>query len=133
MLSAMPATDADLDAVYAAIPDAGCRGLCVIGCTSVAMAPAEQHRIADRHHINLPLATAPPGAPTLIDGQQTADHCPALSPSGRCTVYPDRPLVCRLYGATEGLPCPFGCVPAEGLLTRGQATRLLRRVITIPQ
>lgn len=26
----------------------------------------------------------------------------------RCTVYPARPLVCRLFGLVEWLPCPLG-------------------------
>jgi len=30
---------------------------------------------------------------------------------GRCTVYPVRPLVCRLFGHVEWLPCPIGMVP----------------------
>ena len=29
--------------------------------------------------------------------------CPYVTPSG-CGIYDDRPLICRLYGATEGFP-----------------------------
>lgn len=36
--------------------------------------------------------------------------CPALV-DGQCSVYDDRPLICRLWGVTEGLPCPYGCEP----------------------
>lgn len=31
---------------------------------------------------------------------------------GECAVYPVRPLVCRLFGHAEWLPCPIGKVPA---------------------
>lgn len=30
---------------------------------------------------------------------------------GRCSVYPVRPLVCRLFGHVEWLPCPIEKVP----------------------
>lgn len=35
---------------------------------------------------------------------------------GRCSIYPVRPLVCRLFGHVEWLPCPIEKVPgpAEG-------------------
>lgn len=38
--------------------------------------------------------------------------CPYLGPQG-CTVYAERPLICRLFGTTPRLPCPEGCRPAE--------------------
>lgn len=124
--------DAQLDALYADVPDVGCRGWCQIGCSSMAMAPIEQRRIAERHQVTLPLATAPPGTPTLAAGQQEADHCPALTQTGLCAVYADRPLVCRLYGAADGLECPYGCVPAGGRLDRVQVRRLMLRLVTLP-
>lgn len=31
---------------------------------------------------------------------------------GRCSVYPVRPLVCRLFGHVEWLPCPIQKIPA---------------------
>jgi len=38
--------------------------------------------------------------------------CPHLGPQG-CTVYAERPLICRLFGTTPHMPCPEGCRPAE--------------------
>jgi hypothetical protein len=35
-----------------------------------------------------------------------------LGPSG-CTVYDERPLICRLFGTTKTLPCPNGRAPVE--------------------
>jgi uncharacterized protein len=40
--------------------------------------------------------------------------CAHLGPQG-CTVYDERPLVCRLFGATPRLPCPHGRRPAQML------------------
>jgi Fe-S-cluster containining protein len=51
--------------------------------------------------------------------------CDKLS-GGRCTVYPDRPLICRLFGVVEQMRCPFGCVP-ERFLSERAAYALLER------
>jgi Fe-S-cluster containining protein len=32
----------------------------------------------------------------------------------RCSIYPVRPVICRLFGHTEWLPCPLGIVPLLG-------------------
>jgi hypothetical protein len=31
---------------------------------------------------------------------------------GRCSIYPVRPAVCRMFGHVEWLPCPVGIIPA---------------------
>ncbi len=31
---------------------------------------------------------------------------------GRCSIYPARPVICRLFGHVEWLPCPIQKVPA---------------------
>jgi len=36
--------------------------------------------------------------------------CPHLGDKG-CTVYAERPLICRLFGTTPRLPCPNGNRP----------------------
>lgn len=38
--------------------------------------------------------------------------CPYLDENG-CQVYQERPLICRLFGTTPGLPCPNGCGPSQ--------------------
>lgn len=37
-------------------------------------------------------------------------NCVHLGPNG-CTVYEERPLICRLFGTTPTLPCPNGRRP----------------------
>ncbi|BAP42310.1 FliB-superfamily protein [Pseudomonas sp. StFLB209] len=39
-------------------------------------------------------------------------NCVHLGPDG-CTVYDERPLICRLFGTTPRLPCPNGQRPVE--------------------
>ncbi|QLG88919.1 YkgJ family cysteine cluster protein [Chitinibacter bivalviorum] len=36
--------------------------------------------------------------------------CPHLGAKG-CTVYAERPIICRLFGTTPRLPCPHGRAP----------------------
>jgi hypothetical protein len=38
--------------------------------------------------------------------------CVHLGPKG-CTVYGQRPLICRLFGTTPNMPCPNACRPKE--------------------
>jgi hypothetical protein len=37
-------------------------------------------------------------------------NCVHLGPNG-CTVYDERPLICRLFGTTPNMACPNGCRP----------------------
>ncbi|OCH18921.1 MULTISPECIES: YkgJ family cysteine cluster protein [unclassified Aliivibrio] len=39
-------------------------------------------------------------------------NCVHLGPNG-CTVYEERPLICRLFGTTPRMACPNGCRPEE--------------------
>lgn len=39
-------------------------------------------------------------------------NCVHLGPQG-CTVYEERPLICRLFGTTATLPCPNGRRPEQ--------------------
>jgi Fe-S-cluster containining protein len=39
-------------------------------------------------------------------------NCVHLGPNG-CTVYDQRPLICRLFGTTPSLPCPNGRGPEQ--------------------
>ena len=103
-------TAAALQALYdqiPAIPD--CQGHCWLSCGPVAMSDFERRRIRElgvriTHH---------------EEAMQWAETywCEALGPDGRCRVYDSRPLVCRLWGAVEGLKCPYGCVPEGGWLS----------------
>lgn len=46
------------------------------------------------------------------DAAMEALDCVHLGPNG-CTVYDERPLICRLFGTTATLPCPNGRRPVE--------------------
>lgn len=51
--------------------------------------------------------------------------CPHLGPDGRCTAYEVRPMICRLWGVTRSMACPWGCIP-DRWLSDGEAMELLK-------
>lgn len=52
--------------------------------------------------------------------------CPLLE-NERCSVYEVRPMICRLWGLVESMPCPWGCKP-DRYLTHEEGLVLLDRV-----
>lgn len=95
--------------VYARIPEVRCKGLCEESCGPIAMSAEEDRRLQERGVT----------VPSMLEGVAAIDRgeeywCPALR-NGRCTVYDDRPAICRLWGATTSLPCPHGCTPDHAL------------------
>jgi len=51
------------------------------------------------------------------------DKCPYYEDNS-CLIYPVRPLVCRLMGLTELMPCPSGVVP-DRKISKEEAVRML--------
>jgi hypothetical protein len=104
--------------LYAKVPDVGCKGLCVQSCGPVPLLDAERH--------NITVATGKdPGS--MMAGEDLL--CPQLK-DGRCSIYADRPLLCRLYGALpeDGMRCQFGCEPT---LTAEDGMDRLRELVRI--
>jgi hypothetical protein len=101
-VTSCPDPDA-LDALYAKIPNVECRGLCAHTCnTAIDMSSTERRRIAGRG------VDIPPPHQRALD-----ETCPALTFLKTCGVHPIRPTVCRLWGASESMRCPYGC-PVDG-------------------
>jgi Fe-S-cluster containining protein len=111
------AVDAALNELYDRVPVINCKGSCRTTCTVIEMSDRERARIAD-HGVTIPPLTAPAGR---IDPKP----CAALGPLGQCMVYEVRPMICRIWGVTEDLPCPYGCVPTGDYLTTAEAFELL--------
>jgi uncharacterized protein len=102
-----------LDAIYAAIPEVHCQGLCQQSCGPIGLFQVEVERLS------LHLHTLPTASPSLT--------CSKLSRQGRCTIYSDRPIICRLFGASQKLRCPWGCVP-DRWLSDQEAHALFARI-----
>jgi hypothetical protein len=105
------------DAIYARIPALVCKGLCHDSCGVVPMSAFEWARLVARHGKE-------PGV-RLVDPADGKPWCPFLTAARRCEHHAERPLLCRLWGTTEGMPCPHGCRPVR-YLTDEEAYGLLR-------
>lgn len=103
--------DAELQKLYdriPAIPD--CDGRCWTSCGPVGMSDRERQRIRQAGYKITPYQQAMRKAETY--------YCEALTGDKRCAVYDLlRPVVCRLWGAVESLPCIYGCIPEGGYLS----------------
>lgn len=107
------APEAELLATYASLPRIDCQKRCHGSCGPIVMSALEWDRLASAH-----------GARTCADDLV----CPHLErDSGLCGAYEARPLICRLWGATESLRCEFGCQP-ERVLPDLEVTALIERV-----
>ncbi len=114
------AVDADLEALYAQVPDAGCKGLCAAACGPIGMSVREQQRLRQAGY------RVPQPEQALQEVLRDPEwSCPALTAEERCGAYDARPMLCRLYGAAEGLRCEYGCEPAGGALPAAEGRRLL--------
>ncbi len=105
---------AELDAIYSGLPALECKGLCHDVCVAAGMSRAEWGRILEELWGRVPKG----------DGV----HCVLLE-KGRCSVYPIRPLVCRLWGLVDHplMKCPHGCTP-ERWLTSEEGWALMEEV-----
>lgn len=132
------AVDADLAALYGQVPSLECKGLCQSSCGPIEMSGRERQRLRQRG-VTIPprrqalqqLAEGSPGVPGGHDGSGTGAGtgggytCPALGADGGCRVHDVRPMVCRIWGTTASLACPFGCAPDGGSLDDADALDLL--------
>lgn len=67
-----------------------------------------------------------------VEDKRTATgvSCP-YSQNGKCDIYAQRPLMCRLYGTVKGeLECPHGCRP-EKFLSPEEAREIVGSYIQI--
>ena len=115
----MDTSEPTLTEIWAGIPSVACKGLCQDSCGPIAMSNLEESRIRARGFDIPPMADA---LEALARGDDY--YCPALV-DGSCAVYDDRPTICRLWGATQSMPCPHGCTPADAL-SQAESHELLR-------
>lgn len=107
---------AQLEKLYAELPDAGCRGLCGEEvCGPIPLTALERKRILDAY------------------GEREQRHmgCPYLE-HGRCSIYALRPTICRIWGAVDEprMTCRHGCGPVRKL-TSAEARAIMDRSAAI--
>lgn len=106
---------AALRRIYRRIPKIECRGLCQEACGPIMLTEIERDRMEAAAGRKL----------GMIDLETIT--CPMLDDEGRCEVYAQRPLICRLWGVTEEMECPHGCEP-ERYLTPAEADELIDEI-----
>lgn len=117
-------TDAQLAELYDQVPRIpDCDGRCWTSCGPVEMSDRERQRIRAAGFRITPYKQAL----TSID----RFWCDALTSDKTCAVYDRRPLICRLWGAVESMPCVYGCQPEGGYLTDMDAYRLIAESMRI--
>ena len=88
--------------LYKRIPSSICEPGCVNCCiNTIQFSPSEGKRMG---------------------GYDWNGSCPHLV-DGKCAVYENRPLVCRIYGTSETLPCS-GCTP-ERVLSKEETADII--------
>lgn len=107
--------DAELDALYATLPKLDCQGRCYDSCGPISTSARERVRME-----------ALAGCKLGVNGLTCS-----LLKDGRCSVYPVRPMICRLWGVVESLPCHYGCRPEGGLLPDEKGAELLVEAIRV--
>lgn len=99
--------------IWLRVPRVYCKGLCQRECGNVPVTPIEALFIERKYHVTLPSALHGNGAFKFKTLGVDEECCPFLtdrSTNGQCSIYNDRPMVCRAYGHDlDSLKCPFGC------------------------
>lgn len=108
--------DERLQALYDRIPAIACCGACHDSCGPIETSVRERVRIERQ------------AGRALTCGEGAS--CSMLTPDRRCSVYENRPLICRLWGVVESLPCPYGCKP-ERYLTNEEGYVLMAEAFEI--
>lgn len=109
--------------IYASIPEVHCKGLCAEQCSTAPIAPVELDVLEKTVGRALKQSADPRGFTTLGD---IGAPCELLV-MGRCMAYDQRPAICRVFGAAEGLRCPHGCAP-DRVMTNEETARVFAAV-----
>lgn len=117
---------AALRRLYDELPTIECQGKCQDSCGPIGMSDEEYERIC--RHLGRPISDAGKADQGVRIWPPPPDlTCPLLGVDGRCTIYRLRPLICRLWGVVESMPCPYGCRPQPRYLTNREGFVLLQR------
>lgn len=102
---------AKFTALYAKVPTVRCKGLCQENCSVVTCSTWELNRLKE--------------VGTMQEELDDPLRCPFLDTEGKCSGYEARPLICRMYGAGEGLECPHGCTVEGEILSKKDGFALI--------
>ena len=98
--------------MYASLPTVVCQGPCAESCGPIACSQAEADRME-----------AVAGRPLEFTSGLRCGYLDEVQ--RRCTVYTARPMICRLWGVTESMACPWGCRPTSAPVEPADVRRLI--------
>jgi Fe-S-cluster containining protein len=110
-------------------PVTGCKGLCYDSCTNVPVFPIEAYYLIEKYGAKLEPVEHKGGFlfPTL----GANEPCSFLNEEKRCTIYEDRPMICRMFGhPIWTLTCSHGCVVGKSL-TEDKACLLMSEMVGV--
>lgn len=118
-----------LDDIYKKVPKTKCKGKCRNSCGPIHIPKSEMDNIKkycqdnDKDFYQLPETID--FAKLVEDFKQgKCKYCPYLK-GNTCEIYEVRPLICRLWGACETMPCPNGCEVEGEVLTSKECRELV--------
>ena len=101
----------DIEDIYELIPDLICTEGCYECCRNFGV--PSRTKVEDEH-IKKFLRER-----SRLPGEAQGNTCPYLDEGlaeGGCSIYPVRPLICRLYGTSPNYLCKMGVRPVSPLL-----------------
>lgn len=119
-----------LKEIYDEIPRIVCKGYCDAACGPVPATTAEREeiqRVTGKRVKTDPNFFKKEDARGLKVLKTTEEGTCLYLKKARCVVYEARPIICRLYGVSDGLRCPHGCQP-DRWLSKEEAATLIDRV-----
>lgn len=107
-----------LESVYESLPTVICQGLCAESCGPIACSQAEADRME-----------AAAGRPLEFMSGLTCGYLDQVH--RRCTVYAVRPMICRLWGVTMNMACPWGCQPTTAPVEPADVRRIINLTVVV--
>lgn len=109
---------ATFEDLYALIPQpTGCDGSCHRSCGPIGFSAGEGARMVAAGRV----------VPNHARGDQLRADCPALTEDRRCAIYDARPALCRVWGASQPMPCTGGPCQVRLPLTDEETRAVLAR------
>lgn len=101
----------ELQALYRLFPPTACKGECQDACTApIDIRPVEIAGLGLPGQLLAAAAHAVPRTAVRLRA------CPLLTEEGKCSIYRQRPFICRFWGSVPWMSCSKGCLPEGGFL-----------------
>lgn len=120
----------EMKRLWRTVPHVQCKGLCQAACTNVPLPPIEAYYLIQKHNATIVPAGHGSDLRMIMPTLGVNGPCQFLK-AGKCSIYEDRPLVCREYGHDVlTLQCEHGCT-ASVPLTEELALSLMVSLVYI--